>query len=155
MGAFWIFAAILTFVYIVYYAVIMAIDTVGDKGKKKKDVEVFAVGNSSQEAFVEEPTFIKEKEALPDTSSAKQETTPSEATVQESSISPEESGEDIASKIMATEDSELYAKAVAAKAEMVKVVAESEDEIAAADYDDKRLALLVAEGDDMAERMSI
>jgi hypothetical protein len=148
-------AAILTFVYIVYYAVIMAMDTVGDKGKKKKDVEVFAVGNSSQEAFVEEPTFIKEKEALPDTSSAKQETTPSEATVQESSISPEESGEDIASKIMATEDSELYAKAVAAKAEMVKVVAESEDEIAAADYDDKRLALLVAEGDDMAERMSI
>lgn len=125
-------------------------DTVGDKGKKKKDVEVFAVGNSSQEAFVEEPTFIKEKDALPDTSSAKQETTPSEATVQESSISPEESGEDIASKIMATEDSELYAKA-----EMVKVVAESEDEIAAADYDDKRLALLVAEGDDMAERMSI
>lgn len=120
-------------------------DTVGDKGKKKKDVEVFAVGNSSQEAFVEEPTFIKEKEALPDTSSAKQEP----------SISPEESGEDIASKIMATEDSELYAKAVAAKAEMVKVVAESEDEIAAADYDDKRLALLVAEGDDMAERMSI
>lgn len=150
MGAFWIFAAILTFVYIVYYAVIMAMDTVGDKGKKKKDVEVFAVGNSSQEAFVEEPTIIKEKEALPDTSSAKQETTPSEATVQESSISPEESGEDIASKIMATEDSELYAKA-----EMVKVVAESEDEIAAADYDDKRLALLVAEGDDMAERMSI
>ena len=150
MGAFWIFAAILTFVYIVYYAVIMAMDTVGDKGKKKKDVEVFAVGNSSQEAFVEEPTFIKEKEALPATSSAKQETTPSEATVQESSISPEESGEDIASKIMATEDSELYAKA-----EMVKVVAESEDEIAAADYDDKRLALLVAEGDDMAERMSI
>lgn len=73
MGAFWIFAAILTFVYIVYYAVIMAMDTVGDKGKKKKDVEVFAVGNSSQEAFVEEPTFIKEKEALPDTSSAKQE----------------------------------------------------------------------------------
>lgn len=72
MGAFWIFAAILTFVYIVYYAVIMAMDTVGDKGKKKKDVEVFAVGNSSQEAFVEEPTFIKEKEALPDTSSAKQ-----------------------------------------------------------------------------------
>lgn len=129
-------------------------DTVGDKGKKKKDVEVFAVGNSSQEAFVEEPTFIKEKEALPDTSSAKQETT-TEATVQEPSISPEESGEDIASKIMATEDSELYAKAVAAKAEMVKVVAESEDEIAAADYDDKRLALLVAEGDDMAERMSI
>ncbi len=55
MGAFWIFAAILTFVYIVYYAVIMAMDTVGDKGKKKKDVEVFAVGNSSQEAFVEEP----------------------------------------------------------------------------------------------------
>ena len=110
MGAFWIFAAILTFVYIVYYAVIMAMDTVGDKGKKKKDVEVFAVGNSSQEAFVEEPTIIKEKEALPDTSSAKQETTPSEATVQESSISPEESGEDIASKIMATEDSELYAK---------------------------------------------
>ena len=34
MGAFWIFAAILTFVYIVYYAVIMAMDTVGDKGKK-------------------------------------------------------------------------------------------------------------------------
>ena len=77
MGAFWIFAAILTFVYIVYYAVIMAMDTVGDKGKKKKDVEVFAVGNSSQEAFVEEPTFIKEKEALPDTSSAKQEPPPS------------------------------------------------------------------------------
>ena len=36
------------------------------------------------------------------------------------------SGEDIASKIMATEDSELYAKSVAAKVEMVKVVAESE-----------------------------
>lgn len=61
MGAFWIFAAILTFVYIVYYAVIMAMDTVGDKGKKKKDVEVFAVGNSSQEAFVEGPTIIKER----------------------------------------------------------------------------------------------
>ena len=115
---------------------------------------MFAVGNSSQEAFVEEPTFIKEKEALPDTSSAKQETTPSEATVQESSISPEESGEDIASKIMATEDSSYMPRLWQPRVEMVKVVAESEDEIAAADYDDKRLAL-VAEGDDMAERMSI
>lgn len=39
MGAFGIYVAILTFIYIVYYAAMIGMDVVGSNGKKKAEVE--------------------------------------------------------------------------------------------------------------------
>ena len=51
MGAFGIYVAILTFIYIVYYAAMIGMDVVGSNGKKKAEVEEFAVGNAPNEDF--------------------------------------------------------------------------------------------------------
>ena len=55
MGAFGIYVAILTFIYIVYYAAMIGMDVVGSNGKKKAEVEEFAVGNAPDKV---EPVYI-------------------------------------------------------------------------------------------------
>ena len=42
MSAFGIFAAILTFVYVIYYAVMISMDLFGNKSQQKDNVEVIA-----------------------------------------------------------------------------------------------------------------
>lgn len=60
MGAFGIYVAILTFIYIVYYAAMIGMDVVGSNGKKKAEVEEFAVGNAPDKDFEEEPIIVSE-----------------------------------------------------------------------------------------------
>lgn len=153
MGAFGIFAAILTFVYVIYYAVTIGMDAMGDKGKKKSDVEVFAIEGSPGEGYQEQPTFVTE-DGEPQTGLSEGQS-PSEAYQRTASPSEEEeSGEEMASRIKDADEEELYAKAKEAEGEMTKVVAESQDEVSSATFE-QRLMLLVSEIDSNAERMSL
>lgn len=151
MGAFGIFIAILTFIYIVYYAVMIGLDVMGDKGKKKNSVEVIAVGDAGQESYVEQPTYVKENEEEP---SSKEEGAPSTEGEGSQSLT-EEDGAAMAAAILAEDEGKLYAAAQAAEKEMTKVVAESKDELTEEEYDNVRLAQLVAESEENAENMSI
>lgn len=64
MGAFGIFAAILTFALVVYYAVMVSMDLFGDKKQKKDELEVITnTSSSSEESTVDEPpTYVDEGE---------------------------------------------------------------------------------------------
>ena len=50
MGAFGIFVIVLTFLYAGYYAVMIAIDLYGKKGKKEDVIEEFQTENESEDA---------------------------------------------------------------------------------------------------------
>lgn len=65
MSAFGIFAAILTFVYVIYYAVMISMDLFGNKSQQKDNVEVIAsLDNKHNEEVVDEtPTFVDEEGA--------------------------------------------------------------------------------------------
>lgn len=63
MSAFGIFAAILTFVYVIYYAVMISMDLFGNKSQQKDNVEVIASldNKHNEEAVDETPTFVDEE----------------------------------------------------------------------------------------------
>lgn len=79
MGAFGIFVAILTFIYVIYYAVMISMDLFGNKAQKKDSVEVISSngGTVDDEALEEEePTFIGEDVSLDSEEPAKEEGNP-------------------------------------------------------------------------------
>lgn len=133
MGAFGIFVAILTFIYIVYYAVMIGMDVVGSNGKKKAEVEEFAVGNAPDEDLEEEPTIVSEDGDTPaaNTGEAKESATPST----DDNATTGKNEEQIAADILAADDNVLYNQAMAAKKEMVKFCSESEDEKTTPEYE--------------------
>lgn len=133
MGAFGIFVAILTFIYIVYYAVMIGMDVVGSNGKKKAEVEEFAVGNAPDEDLEEEPTMVSEDGDTPaaNTGEAKESATPSTG---DNAVTGK-SREQIAADILDADDNVLYNQAMAAKKEMVKFCSESEDEKTTPEYE--------------------
>lgn len=133
MGAFGIFVAILTFIYIVYYAVMIGMDVVGCNGKKKAEVEEFAVGNAPDEDLEEEPTMVSEDGDTPaaNTGEAKESATPSTG----DNATTGKNEEQIAADILAADDNVLYNQAMAAKKEMVKFCSESEDEKTTPEYE--------------------
>lgn len=133
MGAFGIYVAILTFIYIVYYAVMIGMDVVGSNGKKKAEVEEFAVGNAPDEDLEEEPTMVSEDGDTPaaNTGEAKESATPSTG----DNAATGKSGEEIAEEILAADDNALYNQAMAAKKDMVKFCSESEDEKTTPEYE--------------------
>lgn len=135
MGAFGIFVAILTFIYIVYYAVMIGMDVVGKNGKKKAEVEEFAIGNAPDEDFEEEPTMVSEDGDTPaaNTGEAKETATPSTGD-NAAMATTGKNEEQIAAEILAADDNVLYNQAMAAKKEMVKFCAESEDEKTTDEY---------------------
>lgn len=136
MGAFGIFVAILTFIYIVYYAVMIGMDVVGKNGKKKAEVEEFAVGNAPDEDFEEEPTMVSEDGDTPaaNTGEAKETATPSTGD-NAAMATTGKNEEQIAAEILAADDNVLYNQAMAAKKEMVKFCSESEDEKTTPEYE--------------------
>lgn len=133
MGAFGIFVAILTFIYIVYYAVMIGMDVVGSNGKKKAEVEEFAVGNAPDEDLEEEPTIVSEDGDTPaaNTGEAKETALPSTG----DNAATGKNEEQIAAEILAADDNALYNQAMAAKKEMVKFCSESEDEKTTPEYE--------------------
>lgn len=136
MGAFGIYVAILTFIYIVYYAAMIGMDVVGSNGKKKAEVEEFAVGNAPNEDFEEEPTMVSEDDDTPAVKTGETEV-PSQPSTGENALmaTSGKSGEQLAAEILAADDNALYNQSMAVKKKMVKFCAESEDEKTAHEYE--------------------
>lgn len=63
MSGFVIFALILTFVYVVYFAVMITLDLHGKKDEKKTEEETYDVGDLTNE---EQPVAIEERNEGPD-----------------------------------------------------------------------------------------
>lgn len=136
MGAFGIYVAILTFIYIVYYAVMIGMDVVGSNGKKKAEVEEFTVGNAPDEDFEEEPTMVSEDGDTPAANTGETEVTATPSTDDNAAMATlGKSGEQLAAEILAADDNALYNQSMAAKKKMVKFCAESEDEKTAREYE--------------------
>ena len=133
MGAFGIFVAILTFIYIVYYAVMIGMDVVGSNGKKKAEVEEFAVDSAPDEDLEEEPTMVSEDGDTPAANTGEVKETAPPSTGDNAATGKNE--EQIAAEILAADDNALYNQAMAAKKEMVKFCSESEDEKTTPEYE--------------------
>ena len=129
MSAFGIFAAILTFVYVIYYAVMISMDLFDNKSQQKDNVEVIASldNKHNEEAVDETPTFVDE-EGVTDAIKAPAEnadTTVSEDIKQEVS-------EDIAS----ADNNILYNEAKAAKDQAAELQIHSDADFNADQFDD-------------------
>ena len=136
MGAFGIYVAILTFIYIVYYAAMIGMDVVGSNGKKKAEVEEFAVGNAPNEDFEEEPTMVSEDDDTPAVKTGETEVLSQPSTGENALMATSgKSGEQLAADILAADDNALYNQSMAVKKKMVKFCAESEDEKTAREYE--------------------
>ena len=61
MGAFGIFVIVLTFLYAIYYTVMIAIDLYGKKGKKDSDMEEFSTVEM-EEGMEDKPSEVTETE---------------------------------------------------------------------------------------------
>ena len=130
MSAFGIFAAILTFVYVIYYAVMISMDLFGNKSQQKDNVEVIAsLDNKHNEEVVDEtPTFVDEEGAT-DAIKAPFENT--DTTVSED-VKQEVSEEDIAS----ADNNILYNEAKAAKDKAAELQIHSDADLNADQFDD-------------------
>ena len=63
MSGFVFFALVLTFVYVVYFAVMITLDLHGKKDEKKSEEETYYVGDMTNE---EQPVAIEERNDNPD-----------------------------------------------------------------------------------------
>ena len=114
MGAFEIFAAILTFAYVVYYAVMIGMDLFGSNAQKKENVEVIAANNNDTEGSTvedEAPTFIAEEGASGDADDNQNNGVDKEP-LGDSNLSPED--------IESADDNELCKQAKEVKEQMQK-----------------------------------
>lgn len=145
MRAFWIFASLLTFVYIVYYAVVIGMEVLGGSDKKKKNVEVFNIGDSESQ-FEEEPVEINEDDDL---SSLSDESKEKEYEQAISSSTASVSAEEIAE----TDVDELFEATKAAEAKMSPISVVAQDEVTSEEYENTRLAMLMAAGEEAVERI--
>ena len=145
MRPFWIFASLLTFVYIVYYAVVIGMEVLGGSDKKKKNVEVFNIGDSESQ-FEEEPVKINENDDLSSLSDESKEKEDEQAI---SSSTASVSAEEIAE----TDVDELFEATKAAEAKMSPISVVAQDEVTSEEYENTRLAMLMAAGEEAVERI--
>ena len=130
MSAFGIFAAILTFVYVIYYAVMISMDLFGNKSQQKDNVEVIAsLDNKHNEEVVDETPTYGDQEGAADAIKAPYENT--DATVSED-VKQEVSEEDIAS----ADNNILYNEAKAAKDKAAELQIHSDADLNADQFDD-------------------
>lgn len=145
MGAFWIYLSILTFIYIVYYVVLVMMDLFGNNTKKKGDVEVIAVANDQEHCPDEIPQNIKEEDfglSSPDATSEQSSTT---NIIDTPPSSPEE--------ILLTDTDDLRNEIMSMEQQMTTIRVEAQDEVSADDYDRDRLAMLLEAGYQAVENM--
>lgn len=153
MGAFWIFAAILTFVYIVYYAVMIGNDLLGGKDKKKNDVEVFSVGSDSEnqeKALDEEPVNVQDEDSIPDASTSTAALSDAQDTQSSGNADSTPSQTD---SMKSPSTDQLYQAIKAAEAQMSAVHTEAQSEVIGDEYDNTRLAMLMAAGEETIEKI--
>lgn len=131
MSAFGIFAAILTFVYVIYYAVMISMDLFGNKSQQKDNVEVIASldNKHNEEAVDETPTFVDE-EGVTDAIKAPAENADTTASAED--VKQEVSEEDIAS----ADNNILYNEAKAAKDKAAELQIHSDADFNADQFDD-------------------
>lgn len=137
MSAFGIFAAILTFVYVIYYAVMISMDLFGSKSQQKDNVEVIASIDSKQneEDIVDEtPTYVDEEGGIdavkaPDTNA---------------DADNEDGGEQEVSKedISSADNNELYNEAKEAKEKAADLDIHSEADMNADQYEEREAVLM-------------
>ena len=130
MSAFGIFAAILTFVYVIYYAVMISMDLFGNKSQQKDNVEVIASleNKHNEEAVDETPTFVDE-EGVTDAIKAPAENADTTAS---EDVKQEVSEEDITS----ADNNILYNEAKAAKDKAAELQIHSDADFNADQFDD-------------------
>lgn len=149
MGAFGIFAAVLTFIYVIYYSVMIGMDLFGSKAQKKESVEIISptvgAGHSSEE-LDEQPTVIAE-DGMPWIEPEAESTNGHEVSQgPERSVSRED--------IESADDNELYQKAMTVKMqEMEEVEIHSAIEYTTDEYE-ANLAQLMKEQEVYAEGLS-
>lgn len=134
MSAFGIFAAILTFVYVIYYAVMISMDLFGSKSQQKENVEVIASldGKPNEEEIVDEtPTYVDEEGGI-DTAQAAQSPEPLADDNNEDGGYQEASKEDIAS----ADTNELYNDAIKAKVQAADLDIHSDADMNADQFDE-------------------
>lgn len=141
MGAFWIFVSILTFVYIIYYVIIVGMDLFGGKDKKKSDVEVIAISKDEEPPSVEEPVKIREEGNIDQSHEDQGEDM--SATKDQKPSTPEE--------ILSEDSDELHKALTEAQENMSNIISEAQDEISAEEYDNNRLEMLMAAGEEAVE----
>lgn len=141
MGAFWIFVSILTFVYIIYYVIIVGMDLFGGKDKKKSDVEVIAISKDEEPPSVEEPVKIREEGKIDQSHEDQGEDM--SATKDQKPSTPEE--------ILSEDSDELHKALTEAQENMSNIISEAQDEISAEEYDNNRLEMLMAAGEEAVE----
>ena len=137
MGAFGIFAAILTFVYVIYYAVMISMDLFGNKSQKKDNVEVIASLDNKQneeEVVDETPTFVDEEGGL-NTANTPEDSTDG---TDEDQDKQEVAKEDIDS----SDNNELYQEAMAAKESAADVDIHSNTDMNADQYEEREAILM-------------
>lgn len=136
MGAFGIFAAILTFVYVIYYAVMISMDLFGNKSQQKENVEVIAsLDNKQNEEVVDEtPTFVGEEGGL------HADNTPENSTDEgnEDEVKQEVSKEEIDS----ADNNELYQEAKAAKDNAADADIHSDADLNADQFEERQNILM-------------
>ena len=144
MSTFGIFAAILTFVYVIYYAVMISMDLFGSKSQQKENVEVITSLGSKQneEEIVDEtPTFVDEEGGI-DTAQAAQSTespeTPADDNNEADDGNQEASKEDIAS----ADSNELYNEAKEAKEKAADLDIHSDADMTASQYEEREAILM-------------
>ena len=141
MNAFGIFAAILTFVYVIYYTVMISMDLFGNKSQQKENVEVIASldDKHSEEDIVDEtPTYVDEEGGL-DAAQADQATdTTADGNNEPDNGQQEVSQEDIAS----ADNNELYNVAKEAKEKAADLGIHSDADMTADQYEEREADLM-------------
>lgn len=137
MSAFGIFAAILTFVYVIYYAVMISMDLFGSKSQQKDNVEVIASIDSKQneEDIVDEtPTYVDEEGGIdavkaPDTNT---------------DADNEDDGNQAVNKedISSADNNELYNEAKEAKEKAADLNIHSDADMNADQYEEREAILM-------------
>ena len=135
MSAFGIFAAILTFVYVIYYAVMISMDLFGSKSQQKENVEVIASLDSKQneeEVVDETPTFVDEEGSIDTAQPTPSPDTPADDNSEADDGNQEVSKEDIAS----ADNNELYNEAKEAKEKAADLDIHSDADMNADQFDE-------------------
>lgn len=139
MSAFGIFAAILTFVYVIYYAVMISMDLFGSKSQQKDNVEVIASIDSKQneEEIVDEtPTFVDEEGGIDAVKAPDTNTNTDDGN--EDDGNQEVNKEDISS----ADNNELYNEAKEAKEKAADLDIHSDADMNADQYEEREAVLM-------------
>lgn len=150
MGAFGIFAAILTFIYVIYYSVMVSMDLFGGKSRKKDSVEIIGTGvasNPVMEDFEEQPTLVAE-DKIPGMDDDKEEQPSDNLSAQNPGQEKEITSEDVES----ADNNELYQKSLDAMNRMVMPEVHAMNELSDEDYA-ASLDELIREQEAKAEEM--